>query len=241
MQQFQVKPSEPDKEAPYIATQHRGHPRRRTTSTTSRCTQYDANADADAGRSSSADAESLPGIRLVDPRWSSDAFEQLQQVRGYYSVAPVLDVDRYKIDGTRPRRGARGPRARPERPARRPANWSNVHTVYTHGYGVIAAYGNQRDATTSRSDSDGKPVWAEQDLPPEGDLTDMLAERLPAADLLRREQPRLLHRRQGARRRRTSSSTCPRGSGVDDATHEHLRRQGRRRRSAACSTSCSTP
>ena len=30
-------------------------------------------------------------------------------------------------------------------------NWANEHTVYTHGYGVVAAYGNQRDATTSRS------------------------------------------------------------------------------------------
>ena len=25
-------------------------------------------------------------------------------------------------------------------------NWANEHTVYTHGYGVVAAYGNQRDA-----------------------------------------------------------------------------------------------
>ena len=27
VQQFQVKPSEPDKEAPYLAQEHRGHPR----------------------------------------------------------------------------------------------------------------------------------------------------------------------------------------------------------------------
>ena len=34
VQQFQVKPSEPDKEAPYIEQEHRGHARRRTASAT---------------------------------------------------------------------------------------------------------------------------------------------------------------------------------------------------------------
>ena len=51
-------------------------------------------------------------------------------------------------------------------------NWNNLHTVYTHGYGVVAAYGNQRDAENS-------PVTtavvrlAERDIPPEGELTDL--------------------------------------------------------------------
>ena len=30
-------------------------------------------------------------------------------------------------------------------------NWSNLHTVYTHGNGVIAAYANQRPRTTAPS------------------------------------------------------------------------------------------
>ena len=47
--------------------------------------------------------------------------------------------------GPRHRRG--GARARP-RTASRPnqRNWLNDHTVYTHGFGVVAAYGNQRGA-----------------------------------------------------------------------------------------------
>ena len=120
-----------------------------------------------------ADAASLPGIRLVDPQVVSDAFEQLQQVRGYYSVPSVLDVDRYQIDG----------RERDMVLAARELdlnglpdgqrNWANEHTVYTHGYGVIAAYGNQQDAQDKPvTNNKGQPVWAEEDLPPVGELTD---------------------------------------------------------------------
>ncbi len=38
-------------------------------------------------------------------------------------------------------------------------NWANEHTVYTHGYGMIAAYGNQRDADDKPvTSNDGQPV-----------------------------------------------------------------------------------
>ena len=102
----------------------------------------------------------------------SDTFEQLQQVRGYYSVPSVLDVDRYQIDG----------RERDVVLAAREMNldglpdaqkkWANEHTVYTHGYGMIAAYGNQQDAEDKPvTNNKGEPVWAEEDLPPVGELT----------------------------------------------------------------------
>jgi uncharacterized membrane protein (UPF0182 family) len=52
-------------------------------------------------------------------------------------------------------------------------NWINLHTVYTHGFGVIAAYGNQRNAQGQYVSNDGDPVWAEQDIPPRGELTSM--------------------------------------------------------------------
>ena len=42
-------------------------------------------------------------------------------------------------------------------------NWVNDHTVYTHGFGVVAAYGN-------RSGQDGQPVFYEQNIPPVGPL-----------------------------------------------------------------------
>ena len=52
-------------------------------------------------------------------------------------------------------------------------NWSNLHTVYTHGYGVIAAFGNQRDVDNKTQTSSDDPVWAETDIPPRGELTDL--------------------------------------------------------------------
>ena len=107
----------------------------------------------------------LPGIRLIDPSVVGPTFEQLQQVRGFYSFPTDLDVDRYKI-GNQIRDTVVA--VREVEIDRLPAgqrNWNNDHTVYTHGYGVVAANGNQRAA-------DGAPVFSEKDLPPTGELGD---------------------------------------------------------------------
>ena len=47
-------------------------------------------------------------------------------------------------------------------------NWANLHTVYTHGYGVVAAYGNQRPADNEAVLTSQEPAWAEIDIPPRG-------------------------------------------------------------------------
>jgi uncharacterized membrane protein (UPF0182 family) len=109
------------------------------------------------------DAETIPGIRLLDPALISDTYRQLQQIKQYYSFSDSLDVDRYTING-RSRDAVISVReldidAAP--PAQR--NWVNDHLVYTHGFGVVAAYGNQRS-------SDGKPVFFQQGIPSTGDL-----------------------------------------------------------------------
>jgi uncharacterized protein len=172
VQQFQVKPSEPDKEGPYIA---RNIEATRTAYgiAHTKVTDYDANQTLSADQLKQ-DAQSIPGVRLLDPSLVSASFEQLQQVRGYYSVPSVLDVDRYPIDG---RNRDLVLAVRELDLSGLPAaqrNWANDHTVYTHGYGVIAAYGNQRDAKDQPvTNNDGKPVWAETDIPPRGDLTNM--------------------------------------------------------------------
>ena len=96
---------------------------------------------------------------LVDPQVVNPTFEQVQQVRAYYSVADVLDVDRYEIDGT-DRALVLGVRELDQNGiSEESQNWSNLHTVYTHGNGVIAAYANQRgdDDGSERSDLQ----WAE--------------------------------------------------------------------------------
>ena len=44
-----------------------------------------------------ADAEALPGIRLIDPNVIANTYDQLQQVRGYYTFPRTLDVDHEEV------------------------------------------------------------------------------------------------------------------------------------------------
>ncbi|HSE09203.1 MAG TPA: UPF0182 family protein [Nocardioidaceae bacterium] len=174
VQQFQVSPSEPDKEAPYIKRNIEAT-RAAYSIDGAEITPYRATVSLSTEQLR-ADAQSIPGIRLLDPALVSDTFEQLQQVRGFYSVPGVLDVDRYPVNGelrdmvmaVRELNQAGLPEDQ--------RNWANLHTVYTHGFGVVAAYGNQRNSEGAAVDNDGEPVWAEQDIPPRGELTQMTGE-----------------------------------------------------------------
>ncbi len=163
MQSFQVKPSEPDKEGPYI-TRNIEATREAYDVADTKPENYTAKTTltpAELTRS----AESRVSTRLLDPTLIADGFEQLQQVRGYYAVPDTLDVDRYKI-GDDPQAqdiiiAARELNLAGLQESQR--NWANDHTVYTHGYGIIAARGNQRGPQ-------GEPVWVEKDIPPTGEL-----------------------------------------------------------------------
>ncbi len=199
-------------------------PARRTASTRWRSPTTRPRRQATAGQLRS-DAEALPGIRLIDPAVVSPAYEQLQQVRGYYKFAPTLDVDRYTIDGAETDAvvavremdvaGIEG------------QNWNNLRTVYTHGYGLVAAYGNKRQAG-------GEPEWIVRDIPPHRQ-----DRRARAADLLRRDPDRLLHRRRTRRAARRSSWTLP--VAATAATRPRTPTRARAGcRSAACGTGCST-
>jgi uncharacterized membrane protein (UPF0182 family) len=173
VQQFQVTPDEPDKESSYIgknidATRQAYGVADTTT------TPYNAKTKLNSQQLIS-DAASLPGIRLLDPSLVSATFDQQQQVKGYYSVPGVLDVDRYDIDGQERDMVVA---AREIHLAGLPTGqkkWANEHTVYTHGYGIIAAYGNQRpgpaEASPTCAEGAGTPVWAECNIPPEGVLS----------------------------------------------------------------------
>lgn len=162
VQQFQVKPSEADKEAPYIDANIKATREAyaidddnvEVTEYTKKAESTDATADAFAsllGQTSSAP--------LVDPQLVRQTFEQQQQARVYYSVADVLDVDRYTIDDTE-RALVLGVRELDQDKINTgDKNWSNLHTVYTHGNGVIAAYANQRPADNGPEKTDIQ--WAE--------------------------------------------------------------------------------
>ncbi|MET9270711.1 UPF0182 family protein [Kribbella sp. NPDC003557] len=160
LQQLRVRPSEPVKEAPYI-TKNIEATRQAYGLEGADVTEYRAQTTAKP-EELTADAEVLPGIRLIDPTVIGPTFEQLQQVRGFYSFPTDLDVDRYKVKGKVNDTVIAVREVQVDRLPAGQRNWNNDHTVYTHGYGVVAANGNQSQG--------GIPVWTEKDLPPTGDL-----------------------------------------------------------------------
>ncbi len=155
IQQFQVKPSESSKEAPFI--QRNIDATRSAYNLTDVTVQdYDATLNTTAGQLSK-DAVTISNIRLMDPNVLSPTFRQLQQIKPYYTFTESLDVDRYKVNNvSRDAVVAVRELNIDGNPSR---NWINDHLVYTHGFGFVAAYGNTVDA-------DGKPSFIVGDLPP---------------------------------------------------------------------------
>ncbi|WP_244929431.1 UPF0182 family protein [Nocardioides sp. W7] len=155
MQQFQVKPSEADKEEEYIA--------RNIEATRAAYDLDDIVVAPYSGSDPESDAAGLgtatTSVPLVDPQLVSRTFQETQQGRAYYSVADVLDVDRYELDGEE-RALVLGARELNQDDLNdNDKNWSNLHTVYTHGNGIIAAYANQRG--TDNQSLSTETQWAE--------------------------------------------------------------------------------
>ncbi|GGD28290.1 UPF0182 family protein [Nocardioides daphniae] len=143
VQRFQVAPNQPDKEAAYIEKNIEA------TRAAYNLDDVEVNRYTSAPDLGSALAQLETGtssVPLVDPKLVSPTFEQQQQVRAYYTVPDVLDVDRYTLDGQE-RALVLGVRELDQSGlAESDRNWANLHTVYTHGSGMIAAYANQRPA-----------------------------------------------------------------------------------------------
>lgn len=161
VQTFKVTPNAVEMESPYI---QRNIDATRTAYGLDdiETTNYAATSQAEAGQLR-ADADTTAQIRLLDPAIVSPTFNQLQQNRQYYQFVDQLSVDRYNT----------AEKNRDTVIAVRELNldgldsaqrtWVNDHTVYTHGYGVAAAYGN---TTTDR----GAPVFFQKDIPSTGEL-----------------------------------------------------------------------
>jgi len=155
VQQFQVKPSESSKEAPYIQ-RNIDATRAAFGLTDVEMKDYQATLSTNSGQLAT-DAATIANIRLMDPNVLSATFRQLQQIKPYYTFPESLDIDRYKVNGVQ-RDAVVAVRelnidGNPSR------NWINDHLVYTHGFGFVSAFGNTVDA-------DGKPNFLVGDLPP---------------------------------------------------------------------------
>ena len=127
--------------------------------------QYDATTEAEEG-ALREDAETAASIRLLDPQIVSPSFRQLQQNKQYYNFDDSLAVDRYEIDGESRDTVIAVRELNLDGLGQDQRNWVNDHTVYTHGYGVVAAFGEQPGP-------DGRPAFFEGGIPSEGAITDL--------------------------------------------------------------------
>ena len=161
IQQFRVRPNERELESQYID--------RNIKATLDAfgmkdldLISYDQVTNETSANQLRKDADSTQQIRLLDPEIISPAVRQMKQSRPYYSFPDQFAVDRYnfpdKNGGTEKRDTVIAVRdinlaglASSQR------NWVNDHTVYTHGFGVVAAYGNQVT-------SEGLPSYWESSL-----------------------------------------------------------------------------
>nr|WP_281203396.1 UPF0182 family protein [Nocardiopsis trehalosi] len=178
VQQFQVSPNEQRVERPFIQRNIEAT-RDAYDIADTEVVDYDAQTQL-TPEQLAEEAATIPSVRLLDPSVVSQTFQQMQQVRGFYQFPDVLDVDRYQdaegnsVDTIIAARELSGP---PEDQD----NWLTRHTVYTHGFGIVAAAGNQVD-------TEGRPVFTEYNIPPTGELSEVTGE----------YEPRIYFGREGA-------------------------------------------
>ncbi|NBW73605.1 MAG: UPF0182 family protein, partial [Microbacteriaceae bacterium] len=158
VQTFQVVPNERTLEADYI--------KRNIEATRAaygldkvEVIEYEAKTTATAGALKS-DAQTAAQIRIIDPNLVSASFKQLEQYRQYYNFVNHLDVDRYQVNG-KPQDTVIAVRELNQSGLGSSQSWYNNVIVYTHGYGLVAAYGNRRT-------TDGQPLFLQSGIPSSG-------------------------------------------------------------------------
>lgn len=161
VQRFQVAPNEADREEPYI---------KRNIEATRQAYGIDDVQVSDYSAATTAsqeqlrsDSDTTASIRLLDPQLLSPTYKNLQQFRPYYDFAESLDVDRYTVDGARRDVVTAVREISLDGLPSEQRNWLNDRTVYTHGFGFVAALGGE---TTDG----GRPSFVSSDIPPQGEI-----------------------------------------------------------------------
>jgi uncharacterized membrane protein (UPF0182 family) len=141
VQAFTVKPNIRDKEATYI---QRSIDATRQAFNLNGVAVQSYKATASAPPTGLADDTStVANIRLLDPSIVSDTYTQLQQVRGFYDFTQKLDIDRYSLNNKLQDYVVGVRELDYNNLTGQQSNWQNQHTIYTHGYGFVAAPANQ--------------------------------------------------------------------------------------------------
>lgn len=103
-------------------------------------------------------AETLGNVRLWDWRPLRTTYEQIQEIRTYYTF-PDVDIDRYLLDG-RLRQVTLALRELDIEQMREDARtWINQHLIYTHGYGLCLS-------PVAEVSEEGLPNLLVRDIPP---------------------------------------------------------------------------
>jgi hypothetical protein len=105
-----------------------------------------------------ANTETLDNVRLWDWRPLQATFEQLQEIRTYYTFADV-DIDRYIIDGELQQVNLAARELDVTQMREDAQTWINRHLIYTHGYGLCLS-------PTGEINEDGLPSLLVRDIPP---------------------------------------------------------------------------
>ncbi|MFP4654739.1 MAG: UPF0182 family protein [Methanohalobium sp.] len=159
-QQFAVEPTELQVEEPYLE-----HSISFTREAYGLSDVEESQLDVDMNITSKdldENEDIISNIRIWDHRALEESYQQLQQIRTYYTFSDI-DIDRYRtedeyrqymlsvreldIDGL-------PPQAR---------NWVNERLIYTHGFGMVMN-------PVSTKTADGQPDLVLQDIPPSGDF-----------------------------------------------------------------------
>ncbi|MGQ7295094.1 UPF0182 family membrane protein [Quadrisphaera sp. KR29] len=159
VQRVQVVPNEANVEAPYIADNIEAT-RAAFGLADTEVTRYTPDQQATPG-ALQGDSGTTASIRILDPAVVPPTFGQNQQVRNFYQFPDPLDVDRYQL----------GDSSQDVVVALRELNlsgignqsWVNTRTQYTHGYGLVAAAGNEQGGS-------GLPRYLEGGIPTSGSL-----------------------------------------------------------------------
>ena len=155
-QRFYVKPSELQRETPYI---ERNISLTREAYGLEKVEVKQFPADEELNLATlAANRATIDNIRLWDVQPLMDTYAQLQEIRTYYKFLSV-DIDRYQLDS-----GYRQVMlsARELESALLPANaqtWVNLHLLFTHGNGVVMS------PVTEKS-KEGLPSLYLRDIPP---------------------------------------------------------------------------
>jgi uncharacterized membrane protein (UPF0182 family) len=175
VQQFVVKPSADQKEAPYIeraiASTREAYGLDGDNVTYLDYAQQSDGEQADPDDVTAAlreDTETIGNARLLDPNVLSDTFNARQQIRNVYGFPEKLDIDRYTLDGETQDYVVAVRELDSASLSENQSSWINRHTVYTHGNGFVAAPANE--VVTLAGQEGGSPNFTTGDLPTTGDI-----------------------------------------------------------------------